>query len=195
MDIRKFPEIPESFHPFLDRLAAIYRKMDARYEEAASAYGFVCSGCRDNCCRTRFHHHTLIEYFYLKKGLSFLSPDDQAAICSAAQAADSQWKRIGSSNYGIMCPLNETGRCRLYAYRPMICRLHGIPHELNHPVRGRIQSPGCHEFIRQCGQKEYVLFDRTPLYLELADLEKSFRPETGIGIKMKQTIAEMLSDG
>jgi hypothetical protein len=76
----------------------------------------------------------------------------------------------------------------------MICRLHGIPHELNHPVKGRAMGPGCQEFVIQCGEKSYLPFDRTPLYRELADLEKSFRQATGLNVKMKMTIAEMLAD-
>ncbi len=93
-----------------------------------------------------------------------------------------------------LCPLNEAGRCRLYAHRPMICRLHGIPHELNHPIKGRAIGPGCHEFVLQCGEKPYIPFDRTPLTGNWPIWRKSFRQETGMSVKMKMTIAEMLVD-
>jgi Fe-S-cluster containining protein len=195
MDIKWHREQTVKYEPYLDRLAAIFRKMDERYDETADKYGFVCSGCEDSCCQTRFYHHTLIEYFYLMSGLESLSSADRVMIHSRAFEVNRQWETHSAPAPGIMCPLNEAGRCRLYAHRPMICRLHGIPHELNHPVKGKTKGPGCHEFIIQCGGESFFSFDRTPLYRELADLEKSFRQETGLSAKMKMTIAEMLAIG
>jgi Fe-S-cluster containining protein len=180
--------------PYLERAAAIFRTMDQRYEETAATYGFVCSGCENSCCRTRFYHHTLIEYFYLISGLDSLNSIERAMIHSRALNVNSQWMTHSAPAPATLCPLNEAGRCRLYAHRPMICRLHGIPHELHHPIKGRVIGPGCHEFVIQCGGKSYIPFDRTPLYQELADLEKAFRLETGLRFKMKMTIAEMLVD-
>ncbi len=188
MDFKNHREQAVKYKPHLDRLAAIFRKMDERYDETAGEYGFVCTGCEDSCCQTRFYHHTLIEYFYLKSGLESLSSADRARIHSRALNVNSK------PAPGVMCPLNEDGRCRLYAHRPMICRLHGLPHELNHPIKGKAKGPGCHEFIIQCGGKSYIPFDRTPLYRELADLEKSFRQETGLSAKMKMTISDMLTN-
>lgn len=180
--------------PYLGKLASIFRKMDERYEETAGKYGFVCSGCEDSCCKTRFYHHTLIEYYYLKQGFESLNPKERMMILSRALEATSQWEKHVAPAPGVMCPLNAAGRCRLYAHRPMICRLHGIPHELNHPSKGSTQGPGCHEFVAQCSEKPYIRFDRTPLYRELADLEKAFRQETGLNVKMRMTIAEILLD-
>ena len=195
MDIKNHLEQTVKYQQYLDRMAAIFLKMDERYDETAGKYGFVCTGCEDSCCRTRFYHHTLIEYFHLKSGLESLNPNDRMMIYSRVLEVNSQWEKHSAPAPGVMCPLNEAGRCRLYAHRPMICRLHGIPHELNHPIKGRVKGPGCYEFVNQCGGKSYIPFDRTPLYRELADLEKSFRQETGLSVKMKMTIAEMLATG
>jgi len=195
MDFKNHRGQTVRYKPYLDRLAAIFRKMDERYDETAGKYGFICTGCEDSCCRTRFYHHTLIEYFYLMSGLESLSSADLVMIHSRAFEVNSQWEKHSVPSPGIMCPLNDTGQCRLYAHRPMICRLHGIPHELNHPIKGKTNGPGCHEFVIQCSEKSYIPLDRTPLYRELADLEKSFRQETGLSAKMKMTIAEMLSTG
>ena len=192
MDFSKHGKQTVKYEPYLDRLAAIFRKMDECYDKTAGKYGFVCTGCEDSCCRTRFYHHTLIEYFYLKRGLESLNSKDRTVIHLRALEVNSQWETHAAPAPGVMCSLNEAGRCRLYAHRPMICRLHGIPHELNHPIKGRANGPGCHEFVRQCGDKSYIPFDRTPLYRELADLEKSFRQETGLSVKMKMTLAEIL---
>jgi Fe-S-cluster containining protein len=194
MDFKNLREQTAKYTPYLDRLTAIFRKMDEHYEETAAKYGFVCSGCEDSCCRTRFYHHTLIEYIYLMSGLESLNSTDRRRIHSRALEVNSQWEKHSAPAPVTMCPLNEAGRCRLYANRPMICRLHGLPHELNHPIKGRAIGPGCHEFVIQCGGKAYTPFDRTPLYRELSDLERSFRQETGLSVKMKMTIAEMLVD-
>lgn len=194
MDFNSLQEQPDKYEPYLDRLSAIFRKMDERYEKTAATYGFVCSGCKNSCCRTRFYHHTLIEYFYLMRGLKSLNSTDRTMIHSRALDVNSQWKTHSAPAPVTMCPLNEAERCRLYTHRPMICRLHGLPHELNHPIKGRAIGPGCHEFVIQCGKRTYTPFDRTPLYRELAELEKKFQQETRLNFKIKMTIAEMLTD-
>ena len=95
----------------------------------------------------------------------------------------------------IMCPLNRNERCTLYPYRPMICRLHGIPHELQRSGGNPIKNPGCDAFFNQCrqrGQTDYIRFDRTPFYRQMAALEQELRIKTGYSDKIKLTIAQML---
>ena len=180
--------------PLLDRLKAIYAKMDQQYAEAAAHYGFHCSGCVDNCCLTRFYHHTFLEYFYVSKGYETLDPENQAAVaqrasevCAKTAEADEKGEKVR-----LMCPLNACGLCLLYDYRPMICRLHGISHELHRPGQGIIHSPGCEAFTEQSEGKGYFKFDRTPFYLEMAGLERELKQTVGIMQKLKMTIAQML---
>ncbi len=179
----------ETYASFLDRLSALFQKMDERYAATAAYYGFVCAGCTESCCETRFYHHTLLELMYLHRGLQTLEPEARRIVCDCAQKTA---RTVHSSAGRVMCSLNQDGQCLLYAYRPMICRLHGIPHELRHPVKGVIRSPGCHEFEAHHVQKPYAPFDRTPLYRELAQLESSLRQETGFREKIKMTIPEMI---
>jgi Fe-S-cluster containining protein len=182
------------YRSYFERLADVFRQMDRGYADVSAHYGFVCSGCENSCCRTRFYHHTLIEYGYLTMGFDALPESERHVVHARAVQTNAYWMSHAESGPESMCPLNVDGRCLLYPYRPMICRLHGIPHELNHPVRGKTQGPGCHEFARNCGAQTYIPFDRTPLYRELAALEKSFRIETGITAKIKMTVAEILVD-
>lgn len=190
-----FSELSPVFADIRHEVLAMFDRMDRAYETAAAAAGFVCSGCADNCCLTRFHHHTLIEYCWLREGFAGLTPDRRAPIrhaaaaVNAAVAEDEAEGRIPR----VLCPLNTHGRCILYAHRPMICRLHGIPHTFDHPVQGKIFGPGCHEFDRVCG-KTGGLLDRTPFYREMARLEQAFRRRTGVTDRIKKTVAEILSE-
>ncbi|MCD6185012.1 MAG: hypothetical protein J7K84_04375, partial [Deltaproteobacteria bacterium] len=176
------------------RLEEIYAHMDEKYNKAAEYYGFTCTGCLDNCCLTRFYHHTLLEYFYIKKGFSNLNADIRSdgktkalAVIELTAEADKN-----KETARVMCPLNLDGLCLIYPFRPMICRLHGISHELNIPGRGINRGPGCDDFMKLCNSKEYYKFDRTPFYIKMAALEKDLKETAGITKKIKMTIAEMI---
>jgi len=179
---------------FFDELAAIYAEMDRQYSAAATAYGFACSGCADNCCLTRFYHHTHMEYVYLLKGFFSLDPRTRTDILQRAEAAEKKAVQADAAGqtHRIMCPLNMKTQCRLYEFRPMICRLHGIPHEFKAPGRDPVFGPGCAEFVRGCGEQKYVRFDRTSFYARMADLEQRFKRTSGFDDKFKKTVAGMI---
>jgi Fe-S-cluster containining protein len=183
------------YGPFLDRLNTLYSAMDRKYREAADYYGFQCSGCEDNCCFTRFYHYTLLEYLYIMKGYHLLDTGKQVEVkrrsldvCRETEKADKKGEPIR-----LMCPVNIAGLCLLYAYRPMICRLHGIAHELNSPGQGVLKASGCGTFTRACHLKEHFKFDRTPFYAAMAALEKELRQSVGGMHKIKMTVAEMIT--
>ncbi len=181
---------PDPTAEFLERLRHLYARMDADYAAAAAGYGFVCTGCEESCCRTRFHHHTLIEAACLRPAFGRLPAEERLRIRRLAE----EWRAAPAGGVRPLCPLNREGRCRLYAARPMICRLHGIPHELAPPGRPVQLSPGCREFDRRCGGMAYRRFDRTPLYRELARLEAGFQRALRVSRRFKQTISDMLLD-
>ncbi len=186
---------PDAYAPFLNELKRWFTVMDNTYEKVAGYYGFTCTGCIDNCCYTRFYHHTHVEYFYILEGYSTLDEDRQKKI--SREAADVCRKTAelekNESLIRLMCPLNSKGMCILYEYRPMICRLHGIPHELSRPGQTSVRNPGCKDFTKQCNEKEYYTFDRTPFYIEMARLENMLKQALGIHSKFKMTIAQMLA--
>jgi len=185
---------PNIYAPFLARLQAISAAMDRKYKEAADYYGFHCAGCEDNCCMTRFYHHTLLEYFYIYKGFKKLSQSKQnevkqkaAEVCRQNELVDEKGQPVR-----LMCPLNGDGLCLLYVFRPMICRLFGIPHELQQSGAEAVYRPGCGAFSEQCLEKDYFKFDRTPFFLEMAKLEMKLKQKVGITQKIKLTVAEMV---
>lgn len=185
----------EKYSVFLNRLEMLYKKMDDRYNELCRHYGFYCTGCEDNCCFTRFYHHTFAEYLYIKKGLESLGPITRKEIREKAVSICRQTTELDKSGLPVhlLCPLNYEGMCVLYAYRPMICRLHGLPHELFVPGRNNKLNPGCDEFEEKCGGKEYIKFDRTPFYAEMAALERELKKALNISERIKMTIAQMLT--
>ncbi len=180
---------------FMEALAALYAGMDREYVTVSDRYAFVCNGCVENCCLTRFYHHTALEYLYLREGFLALESSEQMGI--KARAADYSARQEAFEARGdsprIMCPLNIEGRCILYGHRPMICRLHGIPHEFAPPGRPRVYGQGCAEFTERCGDMPYVVFDRTPFYMEMAALERRLKESAGMTGKIKMTIAGMLT--
>ena len=184
---------PSVLADFTQQLKSIYASMDDAYERAAKQYGFFCDGCRDNCCRTRFYHHTLMEVAYLKEGLMTLSVDMQDQVKLRAITVMDTIEKAHDNRETIrsMCPLNVDTRCILYPYRPMICRLHGIPHELKKPGKPGIMGPGCDTFDSRCGHKPYIPFDRTSIYRDMAKLEQEARQTTRFDGKIRMTIAEI----
>lgn len=179
---------------FMERLGRLYAEMDAAYDRAAAAYGFVCRGCEENCCRTRFHHHTLIEAAYLRQGVAELAPARRRAVLAAAEAVAAADALETAAGPRPFCPLAEEGRCGLYRHRPMICRLHGIPHEMALPGQPPRRSPGCRAFESGAGRSPYRPFDRSPLYAALARLEAEFQAALGVRRRIRMTIAEILLD-
>ena len=109
-------------------------------------------------------------------------------VCRQMETADQKGAAMKT-----MCPLNEAGLCFLYAHRPMICRLHGIPHEFQKPGQGVVYGAGCEAFTQQCQDHGYVPFDRTAFYVKMAGLEKELKSALGITQKIKMTIAEMIT--
>jgi Fe-S-cluster containining protein len=179
---------------FMDRLKSIFADMDRGYSRAVEHYDFDCNGCQDICCQTRFYHHTYIEYLLIKAGFKTLSSDMQSEIVSKASKVVSQTIDLEkeAKPVRLMCPLNFEALCVVYPYRPMICRLHGIPHEFQNGAGHRVQGPGCETFDRRCSEIQYIKFDRTPFYREVAALEKEFRQTVGINAKIRMTIAEII---
>ncbi len=175
-------------------LADLFDDMDRAYDEVAGQCGFTCNGCEENCCRTRFYHHTLAEYLFLKEGLARLSDGVRQRLAKRAVEVMERMREAETAGRPAeeMCPLNEDGRCLLYVNRPMICRLHGIPHQLRRPD-GQVQAgPGCGDFDRQCGRQPKAVLDRTSLYTAMAQIERQLRSLWEYNTKIKMTIAEMV---
>lgn len=166
--------------------------MDRTYRDASAFYGFDCQGCPDNCCATYFFHYTIAEYLYLLQGFWTLEKGMKEEMM---QRATNMCDPLRRDHY--LCPINFGDRCLLYPYRAMICRLHGLPFEVQRPDGQREEGPGCAQWERERRRKGLPQrrIDRTPFYTDLANLEREIRTEVGYFQKFKKTIAEMIQEG
>jgi len=176
----------------LEPLIDLYSQMDTTWDKIASEYHFLCSGCKDSCCQSLFFHHTYIERTYFLHGFSKLSQDKKEIILDRAKTycQTTFTKNSEIKTLKIMCPVNENGNCSLYSYRPMICRLHGLPHELRKPGHPPVKGKGCD--TGQFEGKPYLKFDRTLYYQKMAQIETQFRYSSNKKGKIKETIAQIL---
>ncbi|MCP4669737.1 MAG: hypothetical protein GY857_00395 [Desulfobacula sp.] len=179
---------PEIFKPLIN----LFDSMDKTWNQIAASYSFQCNGCEDNCCKSLFFHHTYIEKAYLIHGFNGLDKSRQAVILNRAHNyCNKTFNQPGTSkSQKINCPVNENGLCILYQFRPMICRLHGLPHELTRPGFNRVKSPGCNAGL--FNDKPYIKFDRTPFYREMAQIESLFCRTMNKTGRIKESIAQML---
>jgi Fe-S-cluster containining protein len=179
---------------FSGRMRALYAAMDEAYDAVAKHYGFGCEGCEDNCCTQRFHHHTLAEYHYLLEGMKAAEPEPASRILVKAKIVlDSYRKEIEVGEVlPLMCPVNFDGLCGLYGHRPMICRMHGLPHRFRRPDGREERGGGCARFEEKNATDWTV--DRTKEYAELAKIEGEIRKRTLRGGRYRKTTAEMLMD-
>jgi Fe-S-cluster containining protein len=178
--------------PLFKSLATLYDTMDTAWNKVAAAYHFQCNGCADNCCKSLFFHHTYIERDYLRHGIKTLAQDSRHIILDKAERyCKKTFHPAGETkSLKIYCPANDNHCCLLYAYRPMICRLHGLPHELSRPGLKPIISKGCAAGLFD--NQPYIRFDRTPFYQQMAQIEMTYRQTVNKTDKVKQTVAQML---
>ncbi len=186
-----------------EEIREIYAEMAGQYDVVARRLHFSCDGCPDNCCDSFFLHHTYAEWAYLFQGFRELGSERQDDLlgrcrqyvlgCNAAQAKGERPQ--------LMCPLNEAGRCTLYAHRLMVCRTHGVPAVMQRPDGKRLHFPGCFR-CQEIVKKKFVhdsqapRVQRTPLLQRLVSLERGLMGEKlHLYPRVKLTIAQMLLDG
>ncbi|MFH1981245.1 MAG: hypothetical protein ABIL58_05350 [Pseudomonadota bacterium] len=182
------------FAPYKAAVDEAYASMDAAYDDVARHYGFRCSGCEDNCCRTRFYHHTLSEMCTLFDGYSLLDSDVAAEVALRARSVVEAMARAddGGAVFDTVCPVNDAGLCLLYAHRPMICRLHGLPSAMTRPDGASMPGTGCDAFHQRHGTGDAPRLDRTPHYTRMAQLEQRLRRVVGWEGRLKLTVADMI---
>jgi Fe-S-cluster containining protein len=139
----------QKFVPTLDAYRQLLHEVDSWFTACLQAGGstLACrSGC-SACCRALFDI-TLLDAWLLKEAFSALAADTQAQILSRCRPRltelrrrwpglrapyllnafpEEEWTAM-SEDDPTPCPLlDANGCCLVYASRPLICRLHGLP--------------------------------------------------------------------
>ena len=180
------------------QVADLYAAMEEAYNRTAEAIHLTCIDCPDNCCDSYFLHHTYTEWAYLWEGLNQLGGDRLKTILAKAGEYVLQSETILARGERpmLMCPLNEAGRCTVYAHRMMICRLHGVASTLTRPDGHSMQFPGCFRCQEITRDKPAAAMDRTDFFRRLVELELELLGKNrGAGSKVKLTLAQMIVKG
>jgi len=143
-------EAETSLDQILDSYGELLHSVDRWFARASTLHGesISCSkGCSD-CCRGLFDI-TLLDACYLKRGFDLLPLSVREAVTPKAAdrlarlrtlwpelrppfilnvRPEEEWDELMPDDDETPCPLlGESGVCLAYEYRPMTCRLHGIP--------------------------------------------------------------------
>lgn len=179
----------------IPRLRVLYGLIDAAYDEVAGRVGFSCSGCDGvACCTVDLILHTFAEMLYLRWGFNTLETSRQLEILgrsrSILQAKEND--PYGGAYRNAVCALNFDGKCALYEFRPMICRLAGIPHAIGRPDGQIVESGGCIRYEQEIRPANpHLQLDRTGFYRQMAEIEmdavRAFGKRT-----VSRTVAETL---
>jgi Fe-S-cluster containining protein len=138
-----------NLEPYFKKYAALVEQVDEVFKKVQEEYGdcVTCKmGCSD-CCHALFDL-TLIEALYIKSKFdAVFKADAGEKILERANRADRKvhkLKRVAQKEYEdgkpqedilaemaaqrIRCPLlDDENQCELYPFRPITCRLYGIP--------------------------------------------------------------------
>ena len=153
-------------------------KAEAAFQEMQKEHGscIKCEAHCSDCCQAVFGLF-LIEAGYLKEHFDKLTDEEKKAAlvrCKQAEKSlerlqkllqahedDPQMKAYIMSRERIPCPLlNEHQECILYMYRPITCRVYGIPTK----VQGKARVCWKSEFKKD---ERYPVFDLDRVHREL----------------------------
>lgn len=162
---------------------------DAAFQKMEREHGdrIRCARHCVECCHALFGLF-LIESVYLKQLFDELEPNEKAAVLARADKADKKLAALEKSlkdqddpqlqayalaREKVRCPLlDDKDECVLYPFRPITCRVYGIP-----------TSIGGRAFV--CGQagfeegRSYPAFDLDAVYKNLHGLSKDLLARAG----------------
>ncbi len=177
----------------LSHIKTLYEAMERDYDSVARHYSFTCEGCAENCCTQRFFHYTWAEYFYLLEGMRNAEKFLAGQIIQRAREVVNAYGKEQDplAPEPLMCPVNFDGLCSLYAHRPMICRMHGLPHRVRDPGGRETRGGGCAR-MEAMEIKVTWSVNRTPHYTALAQVEGQLRKQRMLSGNLRLTTAEMI---
>ncbi|MCC8195039.1 MAG: YkgJ family cysteine cluster protein [Deltaproteobacteria bacterium] len=190
--------------PVFARYEALAREADNAFERVRQDFpdSVTCrEGCAD-CCHALFDL-PLVEAAYLNNAFlrAFPSGPERSAILETAHAADRKIHTLKRRAFRaeqagerveaiaetmgrarVRCPLlGEDDRCRLYAARPITCRLYGVPVAVG--GKGRV----CFKAAFAPGGR-YPTVNASRVHERLALLSQTFAAHMGSGFSALHTV-------
>jgi Fe-S-cluster containining protein len=116
-----------------ERYQELTAKVDTFFTRVQSRYGSAmqCKAGCTACCHVRLSV-TALEASVIREGLAGLPEEERARLALRAK----------QGTRGACPALEADGRCALYAWRPLVCRSHGVP------IRHR--EPGAEASVSAC---------------------------------------------
>lgn len=101
-----------------ERYRELTAKVEAFFPRVQSRHGSAmqCKAGCTACCHVRLSV-TALEASVIRDGLATLPEEERARLAQRAKQRTS----------GVCPALEADGRCALYAWRPLVCRSHGVP--------------------------------------------------------------------
>jgi Fe-S-cluster containining protein len=157
----------------LARYQELMAKVDAFFARVQARYGgaMQCrTGC-SACCRVRLSV-TALEAHALREGLAHLPAEERERLAQRAAHGDP----------GACPALEPDGRCALYAWRPLVCRSHGVPIRHMEPDGAQALSACEKNFDGGAGLPEVsadCVLDQTTLSTLLGALDAAYADARG----------------
>jgi Fe-S-cluster containining protein len=108
----------QTYRQLVDRVDAFAQAVRQRHPTEITCH----AGC-DGCCHQHFTVFR-VESQHLASIVMALSPHERQRLRRDLVASETPFQVVDQPQ---SCVLLEDGRCRLYAGRPLICRMHGYP--------------------------------------------------------------------
>ena len=139
----------------MSQLGELHAKVDAFFARVEERHGddMQCrTGCSD-CCRVR---------------LTITAVEATAILAEVARWPAARRRELAAVGADDRCAaLDERGRCRIYAARPVVCRSHGVPIRMRRGSLPVVEScPRNFTHIEPSG--DCILHQTTPSALPLA---------------------------
>lgn len=195
MTVSHLPSLLTSYRSLLEQMDHWFHRCQEAYPSAIH-----CDAGCSACCRALFDI-SLLDALLLRQGFEQLSRQTQQEIQRKAapilQRLEAQWPGFRSpwllndlpeelwldipQEDNTPCPLlDEDGRCQVYAHRPMLCRLHGLP---------QVDRSG-EVFSDRCCSLNFTRQDPMALKTLRWDFKKAFTAE----FELLQTLTAELGD-
>jgi Fe-S-cluster containining protein len=181
--MKKANDLFRSYELLVDKAEAAFQGMQKDHSSCIK-----CEPHCSDCCHAIFGLF-LIEAGYLKEHLDELTNEEKRAALLRCEEAEKSLERLQKmlqahegdpqmqayimSRERIPCPLlNENQDCILYSYRPITCRVYGIPTK----VQGKARVCWKAEFKKD---ERYPVFDLDGVYRDLYFLSTELLKSAG----------------